>query len=142
MQPGAFVRVFNTSLRSNQSTDEAVNYVKQTVFGVSNGNPILSDEHFAGGLFHWRKDDSDRSKCSLRPADYTALPLYFYDPNDAALHTALLNVVFWYVFQDVAGWQSMGMMARDNAARIDYMTTTKFPPVPTSLTGPALNKCP
>ena len=29
----------------NQSTDEAVNYVKQTVFGVSNGNPILSDDH-------------------------------------------------------------------------------------------------
>ena len=34
----------------NQSTDEgheAVNYVKQTIFGVSNGNPIrvLSDEH-------------------------------------------------------------------------------------------------
>ena len=28
----------------NQSTDEAVNYVKQTVFGVSNGNPILSDD--------------------------------------------------------------------------------------------------
>ena len=29
----------------NQFTDEAVNYVKQTVFGVSNGNPILSDDH-------------------------------------------------------------------------------------------------
>ena len=29
----------------NQSTDEAVNYVKQTVFGISNGNPSLSDYH-------------------------------------------------------------------------------------------------
>ena len=29
----------------NQSTDEAVNYVKQTGFGESNGNPILSDDH-------------------------------------------------------------------------------------------------
>ena len=49
MQPGTFVSVFSTSLRIsklfNQSTDEAVNYVKQTVFGVSNGNPILSDDH-------------------------------------------------------------------------------------------------
>ena len=70
------------------------------------------------------------------------MPLYFYDPKDAAPHTALLNEVFWYVFRDVAGWQSMGMMACDNAARIDDMTTTKFPPVPASLTGPALNECP
>ena len=29
----------------NQSTDEAVNCVKQTVFGVSNGDSILSDDH-------------------------------------------------------------------------------------------------
>ena len=29
----------------NKSTNEAVNYVKQTVFGVSNGNPIISNEH-------------------------------------------------------------------------------------------------
>lgn len=34
------------------------------------------------------------------------------------------------------------MMACDNVARIDEMTTTKFPPIPASLTGPALNECP
>ena len=33
-------------------------------------------------------------------------------------------------------------MACDNVARIDEMTTTKFPPIPASLTGPALNECP
>ena len=38
----------------------------------------------------------------------------------------------------------IGMMTYDNTARIDDMTTAKFPPVPwpASLTGPALNECP
>ena len=106
--------------------------------------PWINIWNFAGCLFHWRtqKDDSDSSKYSLRPADYPALPLYFYDPKDAAQHTALLNKVFWYVFWDVAGCQSIDMMACYNTARIDDITTTKFPPVPALLTGPAFNECP
>ena len=58
-----------------------------------------------------------------------------------AASTALGQPTIPRVFRDVAGWQSLGMMACDNAARIDDMTTTKFPPVLASLTGPALNQC-
>ena len=59
-----------------------------------------------------------------------------------AASTALGQPTIPRVFRDVAGWQSLGMMACDNAARIDDMTTTKFPAIPASLTGPALNECP
>ena len=52
--------------------------------------------------------------------------------------TLKLNEVFWNVFSDMAGWQSMTKMTCYNTARIDYMTTTKFP---ASLTGSALNEC-
>ena len=99
-------------------------------------------------LFRWRRMTQIAASAALgpRPAEYPALPLlqalYFYDPKDAAPHTAFPNQVFWYVFRDVAGWQSMGMMACNNAARIDDMTITTFPAVPASLTGPALHEYP
>ena len=49
------------------------------------------------------------------------------------------GMCFWVL--DVAGWQSMDMMAHNNTARNEDMTTAKFPAFPASLTGPALNEC-
>ena len=46
---------------------------------------------FAGSLFHWRIDDSESSKYSLKPANYPALPLYMFNTNDPILHTSFLN---------------------------------------------------
>ena len=45
MQPGTFESIFSTSLLSSSTNLRTSNYVKQTVFGVSKGNDILSDEH-------------------------------------------------------------------------------------------------
>ena len=74
----------------------------------------------------------------------TASKLSSIVPVLLKLHTVWLNEVFWYVFQDEEGWQGMGIMTCNNAARIDHimMTTTKFPTVPAYLTGPALNESP
>ena len=70
----------------------------------------------AGGLFHWRHDGSDQRKYSLAPEDYPKLPLYRYDPKDPDVGVAILNEVFYVVFQDMGSWPSM--------QRLDFNTLT------------------
>ena len=75
--------------------------------------PEILHEIFAGCLkqclFHWRKDDTDCSKYSLKLAYYFTAPMYVYYPKDPVQHTSLLNKMFWNVFRDVVGWQSVGI---------------------------------
>ena len=75
---------------------------------------------FAGSCFHWRKDDSDICKYSLKP----------WTPKTLSSILSMLNKVFWYDFQDVTSWQSICMMSCNSSARIYHLTTTKFPAIP------------
>ena len=70
----------------------------------------------AGGLFHWRHDGSDQRKYSLAPEDYPRLPLFRYDPKDPDVGVAMLNEVFYVVFQDMGSWPCM--------QRLDFNTLT------------------
>ena len=66
------------------------------------------------------RDDSEYSKYSLKPADFPAMPLYAYYPEDPVQHTFLLNdlEVFssWYVFkmwQSQASWKRVWLYEHD-----------------------------
>ena len=49
---------------------------------------------------NWRHDGSDQRKYSLAPEDYPRLPLFRYDPKDPDVGVAILNEVFYVVFQE------------------------------------------
>ena len=79
------------------------------------------------GFFDWRKNDSESHKVQAMASLQSSVAPVLLRPQRCCKHTALLNEVFWCVFRDVEGLQSMpvGMMACYITARVDNLTTTK-----------------
>ena len=72
---------------------------------------------FAECLFHWKKDESEGRKYSIKPPYHTRLQLYFNVTNDPAPQQGVLVCIFFHdSIQQVA----------DNVGRVEQMTTTKF----------------
>ena len=100
-----------------------------------------SDSMCSGGLFQWKMDTGDDRAYSLKPEDYPRLPLFCR--TGPAGSVALLNTVFWLVFDELSTWRSMSRLYC-NVSDMQHLASSVYPASPAAFGGvcPALKAVP
>ena len=96
-----------------------------------------AQEAFRGllsGLFHFKLGVPSYS---IKPGDYPDKPLFAPDDTNP-----YLNMMFWYVFDDMPNWQNMSELRRDTIHEIQELVMDEYSAEPAVAELRALPACP